>query len=466
MASATAFPATWMFRSLHLKFLFLLFGVALVALSGTLILRQLMLRDFADYEEGDAEDRAYAVLADFEGTYERDSGWNEDSQSRLALSILALGFEARLLDEEGRVVATSRNAVEEASPAFKRRLGALAQLVGSESGGAFTPYPLFLAGKQIGTLELRLLRPTKESLLLTRADRFFLLSLVMVGGVALMMSLFFSHRLTRPIKQLALAASAISGGDLRRRVSVSRRDEVGELAAAFNRMADTLEAQEELRRKLIADVAHELRTPLSVMRGEIEAIMDGLIPNDEKRLESLYEETGRLKRMVEAVEDLNQAEASSLTLKPERIPLKAFLDGIVVRFGPVFERKGVNLGLSCPDGAVIKADPERLSQIVINLLNNALRATDTGGSVSVAFVERDGEPSITVTDSGKGMSAKDLPLVFERFYRGPGGGLGIGLTIVKELVEAHGGRVEVTSAEGRGTSFTVLIPDRSLHNSS
>jgi two-component system, OmpR family, sensor histidine kinase BaeS len=453
-------------NTLHLKFFLLLFAVALVALSGTVVLRQLMLQDFADYLDGQAEDKVYAMLAGFEGLYERDSGWNQDNQGQLALWSLTLGFEVRILDKDGRIVASASDAVRQASPALKRRLSALFPPIQAQDRGAFTPYPLFLEGRQIGTLELRALKEAKESLFVGRADRFLLLSILIVGGLAILLSILFSSRLTRPIKELAHAASAISRGDLRRRVGVSRGDEVGELGRTFNRMADGLERQETLRRKLIADVAHELRTPLGVMRGEIEGMMDGLIPNDEKRLESLYEETGRLKGLVEGIEELNQAEAGALALRIQPVPLKPFLDGIVNRFRLTYEEKGIILRLQCEDGAELQADPERLSQIIVNLLSNAQRATERGGTVMVSATGDDKSRSIIVEDNGKGIGDEDLPFIFERFYKGRGGGLGIGLTIVKELVEAHGGRIEVRSTPGEGSSFILFFPSDGLHNSS
>jgi two-component system sensor histidine kinase BaeS len=272
--------------------------------------------------------------------------------------------------------------------------------------------------------------------------------------------------LTRPIKELALAASAISKGNFKGRVSIQRRDEVGELSETFNRMAQTLETQESLRRKLIADVAHELRTPLGVMRGELEGMIDGLIPNDTARLQSLHDETGRLKTMVDGIEELNQAEASVLSLHVQHFGVKPFLGNIIDRYRNVFQEKGVALELACPHEIEINADPERLSQIIVNLLSNALRATNSGGHVSLSVIPVNSELGISVEDTGSGIAEKDLPFIFERFYHGPGGGLGIGLTIVRELVEAHGGRIEAKSAVGKGSQFTLFLPTGDVHNSS
>jgi two-component system sensor histidine kinase BaeS len=363
------------------------------------------------------------------------------------------------------VVDTNR-AIESASPLVKRRLKALAQFTVSESAGTFVPYPLFLGGTQIGTLEVRALRPVRESIFLQRSDRFLVLSMMIVGGIAVLLSILFSRRLTSPVKELALAASAISRGDLKNRVTVSRRDEVGGLAKSFNQMAKALETQESLRRKLIADVAHELRTPLGVMRGELEGLIDGLMPNDSEHLQSLYDETGRLKNMVDAIEELNKAEASLLSLQQQWVEAGPFLQNIVDRFRVSFQERGVALELICPEKLRFYADPERLSQIILNLLSNSLKATPEGGHVLVRAATIEGKPEITVEDTGSGISEQDLPFIFERFYHGSRGGLGIGLTIVKELVEAHGAKIQVKSAPGVGSTFTVLFPMEVIHNSS
>ena len=453
-------------KSLRLKFLLLLLGVVALSLSGTIVLRELMLRDFNAFLEGDAEDRVYWLLAHLEGSYESSTGWHRNVQAEDALWALNLGFELKLKDEAGEVIMDTEKAIETASPLARRRLMALSQYRTGGTSGEFIPYPLFLKGVQIGTLELRELRHTKEETFIRRSDIFLLLSVLVIGGLAILLSIFFSTRLTRPIKELASAASAIGHGDYTSQVAVTRRDEVGELSESFNRMAKALETHELLRRKLIADVAHELRTPLGVMRGELEAMMDGLLPDNPERLQSLYEETGRLKSMVDGIEELNRAEASVLSLQCQEFDAQSFLTHIVDRFAAAFQEKGVTLQLACDSATGIFADPDRLSQIVVNLLVNALRATGQGGYITIYVTQTVEEVGISVEDDGSGIRAEDLPYIFERFYRGPGGGLGIGLTIVKELAGAQGGRVEVKSVHGQGSLFTIYLPARGVHNSS
>jgi two-component system sensor histidine kinase BaeS len=455
-----------MFKSLWIKFLILLLGVAVLALSGTIVLRELMLKDFRAYLEGETEDKIYWIIADLEGAYNSNTGWSADDQAQSLIRAFTLGFEIRLLDHAGDLVTDTEKAIETTTPQVKRRLLALSQSRNLEDAGEFFVYPLFLSGQQIGSLEARELKPLREGIFLSRSNRFLLLSILVIGGLTTIVSILFSRRLTRPIKELAHAASSISKGDFKGRVSIKRHDEVGELSDTFNRMAQTLETHEALRRNLIADVAHELRTPLGVMRGELEGMIDGLIPNDTARLQSLHEETGRLKKMVDGIEELNQAEASVLTLRKQHFMIKPFLENITERYKNVFSEKGISLELQCPDDKEINADPERLSQIIVNLLSNALRATSPGGHVILATLSKERHLKISVEDTGIGVEEKELPFIFERFYHGAGGGLGIGLTIVKELVEAHGGSVDVKSARGKGSLFAIFLPTGDIHNSS
>lgn len=455
-----------MFKSLWINFLILLLGVAVLSLSGTIVLRELMLRDFRAYIEGETEDKIYWIIADLEGAYDRNEGWKADSQVQSLLWAFTAGFEIRLLDEEGSLVIDTEKAIETTTPQVKRRLLALSEFRELKETGDFFPYPLFLSGQQIGTLEARELKPLREGIFLVRANRFLLLAIIVIGGLATIVSILFSRRLTRPIKELARAASAISKGDFKGRVSIKRRDEVGELSDTFNRMAQALETQEALRRKLIADVAHELRTPLGVMRGELEGMMDGLILNDTTHLQSLHDETGRLKKIVDGIEELNQAEGSVLSLQKQPFKVRVFFENIVERYKKVFSEKEVSLELRCPDDSEINADPERLSQIIVNLLSNALRATNSGGRVLLTALSETDKLKISVEDTGSGIADKDLPFIFERFYHGAGGGLGIGLTIVKELAEAHGGSVEAKSIQGKGSEFIVYLPMGGVHNSS
>ncbi len=454
-----------MIKSLWFKFLILLLSVSVISLSASLILRQMIINDFNEYLEGEKEDKIYRIMAVIEGSYERHSGWKAEALRENATWALLQGYEVRISDDRKKELMDTRKAVESLPPFMKRRITAMTDFRMDSPGereGEFAGYPLFLAGKNIGSIEIRLLSSTrdrgKETIFFERSNRFLLLSLLVVGGLSLLMSLVFSKRLTDPIKKLTSAARDISEGNIKSRVSVSGVDEISTLARTFNTMAGNLEVYENLRRKLTANIAHELRTPLSAMQGEIEGMIDGLIKTDKEHLLSLHEETGRLKKIIEGIEELSRAEASVLELRKQTIGLRPFLGNIKERFEKLFIDKGVLLSLECNDKLTLYADPDRISQIVINLLGNALKAADKGGRVTIEAGSEDKEAFIRVKDTGMGIAKEDLPFVFERFYRAHQGGLGLGLTIARELAEAHGGKITVQSEYGRGSIFTVYIP--------
>lgn len=447
-----------MFKSLWLKFVILLITVSLIALSAAFLLRELMLKDFREYLEGEREDRIYWITAAMESSYDKNEGWSTKDVVEDMIWALMLGFDVRLYDMKGEVVMDTERAINAQSQAVVRRVIALSDFDERRTGEKFVPYPLFLGGEQIGHLEASLLSPRKEGVFVARSDRLLLVSLLVLGGFAIIFSVFFSRRLTFPIKGLTRAATDISGGNLKSRVKISGNDEIAQLSDAFNRMAQSLEIQESLRRKLTTNIAHELRTPISAIRGELEAMIDGLIPFDKEHLQSLYAEIGRLRKIIEGIEELSQAEASSRYLRKTIFPLYPFLEGISSRFGVLFAEKGVGIELSCDEKLTINADPDRLSQIIINLLSNALKATESGGNVMITAKEGPTGTVIEVGDSGSGIADEDIPFIFERFYRGAKGGLGIGLTIVRELIEAHGGTITARSDAGKGSVFTLTFP--------
>ena len=201
-----------------------------------------------------------------------------------------------------------------------------------------------------------------------------------------------------------------------------------------------------------------MRDPISAMRGELEGMVDGLITTDKGQLQSLYEETGRLKNLLDGIDELSQAQASALSLRKQHVELKQFLKNIIERFSKLFMDKNIALEFQCDDVLPLNADPDKLSQIVINLLSNALKATDKNGNVRLAAGKKDSEAFIEISDTGHGIRKEDIPFIFERFFKAIPGGLGLGLAIAKELVDAHDGRIEVKSEYGKGATFTVYLP--------
>ncbi len=447
-----------MFKSLWAKFFVLLLVVSLIGLSAALYTRQMMLGDFEAYLDGERLDRVYQIIASLEGSHERNHGWDRGDISHSAVRALMLGMEVRVRNAEGSIVMDTQQALEDLPPLMARRVLSLAGEEPLTGRGEFSPYPLFLGGKRIGTIEMKFLSRDRGQLFVQRSNRFLIISFLVMGGIAILASLFVSRRLTLPLKKLVEQTMAIRRGELTSRTEIASGDELGKLSHAFNEMADDLELQESLRRKLIANVAHELRTPLAAMRGELEGMIDGVLELDDDQLRSLYEETGRLRAMLDGIDDLTQAQASSLTLEKQHVELAGFLGNIGERFRTRAVGEGVRIRVQVEEDTVAWADPDRLSQIVINLLDNAIRATPEKGTVTLRSGRVENDTFIEVSDNGGGISDEEMPHIFERFFRGSGGGLGLGLTIVRELVDAHGGVITVNSEVGKGTKVRVTIP--------
>jgi two-component system OmpR family sensor kinase/two-component system sensor histidine kinase BaeS len=283
--------------------------------------------------------------------------------------------------------------------------------------------------------------------------------------VGLLVGATLSRRITRPLQDFVTATTRIAAGDLSVRVERQVPGELGDLAVSFNAMASELERSDQLRRNMTADVAHELRTPLSVIRGKLEGILDGVYPATEDHITPVLEETEVLTHLVEDLRVLALAEARQLSLDVRPTDVGHLLRDAQVNFGPLAEDRGVFLALDVPASLPsVSADRQRLSQVLANLITNALRHTPSGGTVTLAGFVSDGDVVIEVKDTGAGIAAEDLDHVFGRFWRGEksrsreSGGSGLGLAIARELVLLHGGTIEVESTLGRGSMFRCRLP--------
>jgi len=285
-------------------------------------------------------------------------------------------------------------------------------------------------------------------------------------GVGL--ALWLAHRMVRPVADLTSAARVITRGGTPPPVPVRGQDEIAELARAFNKMAERLAADEEQRRRLFAGVAHELRTPLSVIQGTLEGVLDHVLEPTPERIATLHSQTLLLARLVTDLRDLSLAQAGQLQLNLQPIDAGPVVRETLEALAPLADERRVALRADVPRGLPrIDVDPDRLRQIVQNLVENAVRYTPSGGEILVTMQADDADSvRLAVSDTGVGVDAADLPHIFRHFYRADqsrarsSGGMGLGLAIVKSLVEAHGGRVTVDSAVGRGSTFTVTFPRR------
>jgi len=290
------------------------------------------------------------------------------------------------------------------------------------------------------------------------------------GGAAavllltILVTVIASTRLTRPLRALTIAAQTMARGEAGTRVEVRGSDEIARLGTAFNEMSAARDAMEQQRRAMTSDIAHELRTPLSNIRGWLEAARDGIVTGDAALATSLLEEAMLLQHIIDDLQDLAMADAGRLRLNRQPLSVAEVLNQVLTAHAVLAEGHDIRLALSVDGDPVTDADPLRLRQMLDNLLRNALRYTPAGGSVEVRAQQLGDRVTIDVTDTGVGIDAEDLPHVFDRFWRAEKsrnretGGSGLGLSIVRRLAEAHGGSISVTSSPGVGSVFRVTLP--------
>lgn len=329
--------------------------------------------------------------------------------------------------------------------------------------------PLIVAGEQVGTLTVRQPGRGAGEQFLAGVNNAILWGGLAAVLLALLLGAFLARRLTLPLRRLTEATHRVAQGQLGRQVSTDARGEIGELSDSFNQMSAALAASEQQRRQMLADVAHELRTPLSISRGHIEAMLDGVFEMTPDNLALVHEETLLLGRLVDDLRTLSLAEAGQLSLERAPLNLNELSMQAVAAFEPLAEAEGIGLKAELPDLApLMSADPNRIRQVLGNLLSNALRHVKEAGNTDprvVLSVSAHGDEAwLAVSDNGPGLSPEARQHVFDRFWRADGarsrdqGGSGLGLAICRAIVEAHGGRIWVEGSPGAGSTFIVSLP--------
>jgi signal transduction histidine kinase len=292
----------------------------------------------------------------------------------------------------------------------------------------------------------------------------FLLAGFVAGVISLLIARWFARGMTQPLRDMAAAARAMETGDYSARVVTTSRDEVGQLAAAFNRMSAELAVLEKSRRDLVANVSHELKTPITAIRAHLENLTDGVEQPDPKTLQVMLAQTERLGRLVDQLLDLSRLESGEVPMYLEVTALEPIVARVLSEISVGRAVTDVTLRNEVPPDLAATADAERIHQVLYNLVDNAVRFTPPGGSVLVTATRRDDRVTVEVRDSGVGIAPEHLPRLFERFYRADasrsreGGGTGIGLAIARSIVESHGGRITATSEPGTGSTFIFDLP--------
>jgi signal transduction histidine kinase len=461
---------------------FLLTSVAGVALASVFI-RQSVTSEFDSYVI--AQQRA-SFIEDIGGYYESTGSWagvdrwlREQAPRRLAETPGADGRRGLLrvrfvlVDPSGAVVL----------PLGPYALGMTVDRAEIERGT-----PVTIGGRVVGTViapDPASFRNPAEDRYLARTNLALGIAAAVMVGVALVLGVLLARVITRPVRELTAAAQRIAGGDLEQRVPVRSRDELGVLAGQFNHMSADLARATHLRRQMTADVAHDLRTPLTVIAGYLEALRDQVLKPTPERFAAMYDETRLLLHLVDDLHTLSLADAGELVIARRPIAPQELIDRVAAAYHHAAEQQGVTLRV-LPGGAIpeICADGEQLARALSNLVSNALHFTPAGGTITLSATSETNDEGpktnnsgatpfvlgprpfvrLAVRDTGVGIAPEHLPSIFERFYRADPsrrqatGGSGLGLAIVKSIVEAHGGQIGVASDVGRGTTFTLRLP--------
>lgn len=431
-------------------------GIATAALTAVVINLAFRAR-FDDYVRTHQEHREHHLVSAVTLIRRSIGRWDPAALDRVSPIAAMAGARVRVLDVDDRLVW---------QPSFGHFEAAMAEMgreaMGSGALGPERRVPIVVDGNRVGTMALRL------SEAIPRDDREFQASVnrrMALGGLAAGLTAFsvgilLARRLTAPIVEVTKAARDLAAGERSQRVRSDTPGEVGDLARMFNAMAEALEREDELRRAMAADIAHEVRTPLTILRSQVEALRDGVSQPTPDTLASVHDETLRLGRLVADLETLASAEAARFSLQREPVSLSALVEEVVGDHAGRFEERGISLERELEPDLRVLGDDTRLRQVVENLLSNALKFVPEGGGVTVRLRGEDRWAELEVADSGPGIPPDEVPRVFDRFFRGRHakvGGSGVGLAVVAELVRAHDGHVDVSSEPGVGSVFTVRL---------
>ncbi len=432
--------------------------VIVVAIVSNVIFKNLIVRDFDDYRAGVQQANIYWLIASVEDSFE-DGKWNHSSLMDAVHWGLMLGLDMDVFDVDGKNIMDNTHVFAHISSPMRLKMEHLIRT--SRSVKEYKSYYIFSSGKRVGQLRFKpLIRREirkKEDIFKERLMRFMIVSFTIAGAGSLLLAILFSVLLSLPLKRLKDGAARIARGDFDTRLSHKGHDEIGSLTESFNNMAEALKRDADIRKHVMADIAHQLRTPLTIIKANAEAVIDGVVEHS-GAVQDIKGEAEKLVGLIKSIEELTRAEAAFFKhLDSREFSLKDFIIETVSRYRQLARNKSIDIFVKGSD-TIINTDGEVLSAILDNLLSNAIRYTnegridvECGGSTSAFYVK--------VKDTGIGISDEELPFVFERFYKGRHStGMGIGLSIVKELVSALRGEINIKSVYGQGTEVTLSIP--------
>jgi len=425
--------------------------IILTSLAGYFFLSLSVNRAFTDFSRGRSSQQDRMMFNLFRILYQQSGDMNTVLE---ALTQQQADLPAVIVNSEGNVVFTPDLSQVQVGRHLDADLLKMGIRFALENGQQWT----FLPTRFLVELEL-------EEGYLQRSRRSLLLAGLTAGVAAVLLSFFLIRQLTGPLRKLDHASRNIAAGNLNERVNIPSVDELGRLADSFNEMAASLESAESVKKRLIADISHELRTPITAVRTALEGLRDGLLEPTQETLAALHDKILLITRLVGDLHQLALADAGRLSMKPTLFSIKALLETILETVGIQLEDENIQLVREIESGLPqVFADAQRIEQVLLNLLSNAIRHTPSEGSIRIGAQPRNQEIVISICNSGSGLSESDLHHVFDRFYRadearsGDDSGAGLGLSIAKALVEAHRGRIWAENASEGGACFIFTLP--------
>jgi two-component system sensor histidine kinase BaeS len=407
------------------------------------------------YADNGSWDGVESALFSFAGNREGGFGRNrQDNGNMMATGFMAAALDERflLIDGDQIIFDSHPGGIQINNPDNLSKFGTPIYVNGTQVG-------TFLVASQLGILS------ENQNLFITRVNQ----ALIWVGSIAillvLLMAIWQSRNIIRPLHQMAEASRKLAKGDYSQRVQVNRNDELGDMASAFNQMASDLSHQSQLRQQMMADVAHELRTPLSVLRIDLESMEDGLMEVNTENVRTLQSEVSYLTNLVEDLRMLSLADAGDLKIEKTQVEVNSLVREMVERHQNSAREQKIQLSSKYPDQEIfVYGDPLRLSQVLVNIISNAIKHTPPGFEISTQVSLSDNNAVVSVTNFGSWIPKEDLERVFDRFYRldqsrnRDHGGSGLGLSIARSLMQAHGGRIWAESVEAKSTTFYISLP--------
>lgn len=459
---------------IKLTLAFLLVTLTLFGLF-SILANQILEKQFKSYVINEQEQRnREAVTLISNGYQEWGNTWDADGLERIGVNALGQGLMLRIKTVKDEILwdANVHNSGMCAMILENMAASMLANNIHVNGGYLEKNYVLEKDGIIFGSVDVGYYGPyyytDNDIQFLKTLNRLLFLAVGFATLISVVMGIFMAKRISIPLNKIINTTREIAKGNYHNRVNASSTTkEISELAGAVNSLVTSLENQERFNKRMTADVAHELRTPLSTLQSHLEAMIDGIWKADQERLTSCHEETIRLTKLVGNLENLAKYEGDNLKLDLQPIRLTDLINKVRINFEPMMTARQLKCDMHIePENAIVTADSDLLSQVLINIISNAIKYTDEGGTITIRTAVEAQCTKIMIKDSGIGIAPENIPFIFERFYRvdtsrnRQTGGAGIGLAIVKSIVDAHGGTVLVESELGVGSQFTVILLNR------